>query len=81
MADLINIQTISNSPTSLENLTTITILNGSASEKITLTITGEQENFVIDCGQTISLSSEIGLTLPELTLIGDEMIANVVSTN
>ncbi len=80
MADLINIQTITNSPTTIENLTTITILNGSALEQITLTITGQLENFVIDCGQTISLSSEIGLTLPDLTLIGDNMVANVVST-
>jgi len=80
MSEPINIQTISSSPTTLANLSSITILNANASNDITLTVSGSLENLTIESGQTITLNASVGFKLPELTLIGDDLYANVVST-
>jgi len=79
MADTINIQTISESPTTLKDLTSVTILNGNSTEIITITVSGEEENLILDSGQTLTFNAPMGATLPDLTLIGDVLTANVVS--
>ena len=66
----ITIQTISVSPTTLSNLNNITILNGSATNSITLAVSG----------QTLTLNASTGFSLPDLTLSGTGLTANVVTS-
>ena len=76
----ITIQTISTSPTTLSNLNSITILNGSASDGITLAVSGSSNNISLGSGQTLTLNASTGFTLPDITLSGSGLTANVVTS-
>tara|TARA_Y100001937_G_scaffold114117_2_gene163516 strand:+ start:8704 stop:8949 length:246 start_codon:yes stop_codon:yes gene_type:complete len=76
----ITIQTITTSPTTLSNLNSITILNGSASDSLTLAVSGSSENISLGSGQTLTLNASTGFTLPDLTLSGSGLTANVVTS-
>ena len=76
----ITIQTITTSPTTLSNLNSITILNGSASNSLTLAVSGSSENISLGSGQTLTLNASTGFTLPDLTLSGSGLTANVVTS-
>ena len=76
----ITIQTITTSPTTLSNLNSITILNCSASDSLTLAVSGSSENISLGSGQTLTLNASTGFTLPDLTLSGSGLTANVVTS-
>tara|TARA_Y100000389_G_scaffold113651_1_gene110775 strand:- start:9982 stop:10227 length:246 start_codon:yes stop_codon:yes gene_type:complete len=76
----ITIQTISTSPTTLRGLNSITILNGSASNSITLAVGDSLKNISLGSGQTLTLNASTGFTLPDLTLSGIGLTANVVTS-
>ena len=76
----ITIQTITTSPTTLSNLNSITILNGSASDSLTLAVSGSSENISLGNRQTLTLNASTGYTLPDLTLSGSGLTANVVTS-
>jgi len=76
----ITIQTISTSPTTLSGLNSITILNGSATDSITLAVDGSANSISLGSGQTLTLNASTGFTLPDLTLSGSGLTANVVTS-
>ena len=76
----ITIQTISTSPTTLSGLNSITILNGSASDSLTLAVSGSANNISLGSGQTLTLNASTGFTLPDLTLSGSGLTANIVTS-
>ena len=76
----ITIQTISVSPTTLSNLNNITILNGSSTDALTLQVSGSSESISLASGQTLTLNASTGFSLPDLTLSGSGLTANVVTS-
>ncbi len=76
----ITIQTISVSPTTLSNLNNITILNGSSTNPLTLQVSGSSESISLASGQTLTLNASTGFSLPDLTLSGTGLTANVVTS-
>jgi len=76
----IKIQTITTSPTTLSNLNSITILNGNASNDLTLAVSGSGENISLASGQTLTLNASTGFSLPDLTISGTGLTANVVTS-
>tara|TARA_R100001015_G_C4587572_1_gene143371 strand:+ start:439 stop:684 length:246 start_codon:yes stop_codon:yes gene_type:complete len=76
----ITIQTITTSPTTLSNLNSITILNGSSSNSLTLAVSGSANNVSLGSGQTLTLNASTGFTLPDLTITGTGLTANVVTS-
>ena len=76
----ITIQTISVSPTTLSNLNSITILNGNSVESLTLQVSGSAESISLASGQTLTLNASTGFSLPDLTLSGSGLTANVVTS-
>ena len=76
----ITIQTISVSPTTLSNLNNITILNGSSTDALTLQVSGSSESISLASGQTLTLNASTGFSLPDLTLSGTGLTANVVTS-
>ena len=63
-----------------EILNNITILNGSATNSITLAVSGSAENISLGSGQTLTLNASTGFSLPDLTLSGTGLTANVVTS-
>tara|TARA_R110002074_G_scaffold233936_1_gene405740 strand:- start:1215 stop:1457 length:243 start_codon:yes stop_codon:yes gene_type:complete len=80
MAENVTIQTISESPTALSGLNSIMILNGSDINSLRLDISGADEHIDLGHGQTLTLTSHAGSTLPDLELSGVELTANIVKT-
>ena len=76
----ITIQTITTSPTTLSGLNSITILNGSASNSLTLAVGDSPKNISLGSGQNLTLNASTGFTLPDLTLSGIDLTANVVTS-
>lgn len=76
----ITIQTITTSPTTLKGINSITILNGSASDSITLAVSGSLNNIALGSGQTLTLNASTGFTLPDLTFSGSGLTANIVTS-
>ena len=76
----ITIQTITTSPTTLSNLNSITILNGSSTNSLTLAVSGSANNVSLGSGQTLTLNASTGFTLPDLTISGTGLTANVVTS-
>ncbi len=76
----INIQTISVSPTTLSGLTYLLILNGNDSEELIINVEGSSEPQTLASKQTITLSAELNTALPNITLSGNELTANIVTT-
>lgn len=75
------IQTITKSIT-LSKINNILILNGSATDSLTLAVEGSKESISLAVGQTLTLNASTGFVLPDLSIsgTGDNLIANVVST-
>jgi len=80
MADEVNIATLSVSPTTLSGLQSLVLLNGSEVNTITVAIDGATEDIVLDAKQTLSFDASDGNLLPNITLSGTELTANIVST-
>ena len=80
MADEVTISTISVSPTTLSGLQSLTLLNGSETNPITVAIDGATENIILIAKQTLTFDASDGKLLPDITLSGTELTANTVST-
>jgi len=76
----ISIRTISTSPTTLTGLNTISILNGNATNSLTIAVTGSGNLITLTTGQSVTLTASTGFVLPDLTITGTGLTANVVTT-
>ena len=76
----VNIETITTSPTTLTNLNSITILNGSADQVLTLGVSGSGKLITLKSGQTLNLQASTGFSLPSLVISGTSLNAQIVTT-
>lgn len=76
----ISIRTISTSPTTLTSLNSISILNGNATNSLTIAVTGSGNLITLTTGQSVTLTASTGFVLPDLTITGTGLTANVVTT-
>jgi hypothetical protein len=76
----VNIQTISVSPTVLSGLEYLVLLNGSETEDLVLQIDGSSENQILRSKQTLTFVAELNSVLPNITLSGNDLTANIVTT-
>jgi len=74
----LQIKTITTSPTTLSGVKTIAILNGSASNIITIKVSGSLESITLGSGQTLNLSASTGFVLPDLEFSGVLLNCEVV---
>ena len=73
------VRTITASPTTLTNLNTFSVLNGSA-QPLNISVDGGANQVVLTTGQTLMLSSNTGFVLPDILLSGTSMSAEVITT-
>jgi len=76
----VSIKTITTSPTTLVNLNSISILNGNATNALTIAVTGSADLITLTTGQSVTLTASTGFVLPSLTITGTGLSANVVTT-
>jgi hypothetical protein len=76
----ITIKTISTSPTTLTNLNSISILNGNATNALTIAVTSSADLITLTTGQSVTLTASTGFVLPDLTITGTGLSANIVTT-
>lgn len=76
----VSIKTITTSPTTLVNLNSISILNGNATNSLTIAVTGSADLITLTTGQSVTLTASTGFVLPSLTITGTGLTANVVTT-
>lgn len=76
----ISIRTITTSPTTLTTLNSISILNGNATNSLTIAVTGSADLITLTTGQSVSLTAYTGFVLPDLTITGTGLSANIVTT-
>ena len=76
----ITIQAITTSPTTLSNKNSISVLNGSASESLTIGVSGSGQTITLTSGQTLTLNASTGFTLPDIVITGTSLSAQVVSS-
>jgi hypothetical protein len=76
----VSIKTITTSPTTLVNLNSISILNGNATNDLTIAVTGSADLITLTTGQSVTLTASTGFVLPSLTITGTGLTANVVTT-
>jgi len=76
----VSIRTITTSPTTLVNLNSISILNGNATNSLTIAVTGSADLITLTTGQSVTLTASTGFVLPSLTITGTGLSANVVTT-
>jgi hypothetical protein len=76
----VSIKTITTSPTTLVNLNSISILNGNATNALTIAVTGSADLITLTTGQSVTLTASTGFVLPSLTITGTGLTANVVTT-
>lgn len=76
----VSIQTISVSPTVLSGLEYLVLLNGSETEDLIVQIDGYSENQILQSKQTLTFVAELNSVLPNITLSGNELTANIVTT-
>jgi hypothetical protein len=76
----VSIRTITTSPTTLVNLNSISILNGNATNALTIAVTGSADLITLTTGQSVTLTASTGFVLPSLTITGTGLTANVVTT-
>jgi hypothetical protein len=73
------VRTITTSPTTLTNLNTFSVLNGSA-QPLNISVDNGANQVVLTTGQTLMLSSNTGFVLPDILLSGTSMSAEVITT-
>ena len=66
-------------PTTLTDLNTIAILNNS-DDALTISVDGGTNEISLVNGQSLSLESSVGFTLPDIELSGSNMNAQLVTT-
>jgi hypothetical protein len=76
----VSIRTITTSPTTLTGLNSISILNGNATNALTIAVTGSGNLITLTTGQSVTLTASTGFVLPSLTITGTGLTANVVTT-
>ncbi len=76
----VNIQTISVSPTVLSGLEYLVLLNGSETEDLIVQIEGASDSQILESKQTLTFVAEIDSVLPNITLSGNNLTANIVTT-
>lgn len=74
----LTIKTITTSPTRLSGLKTIAILNGSASDDLTIQVSGSADSITLGSGQTLNLNASTGFVLPDIDISGTGLTAEVV---
>ena len=74
------IKSITSSPTTLSNLNSISVLNGHATESMTIGEDGSGTTITLKSGESVSLQALTGFTLPDLTLTGTSLTAQVIYT-
>ena len=74
----LQIKTITTSPTTLSGVKTIAILNGSASNDITIRVSGSADSITLGSGQTLNLNASTGFVLPDLEFSGTGLTCEVV---
>jgi len=74
----ITIKTITTSPTTLSNLNSISVLNGSSDESLTIGVDGSGDTITLTSGQTLTLNASTGFSLPDITISGTSLSAQVV---
>ena len=76
----VNIQTISVSPTVLSGLEYLVLLNGSETEDLIVQLEGDSDSQILESKQTLTFVAEIDSVLPNITLSGNNLTANIVTT-
>jgi hypothetical protein len=74
------IKTLTTSPTTLSNLNSLSVLNGSATNSLTIAISGSADSITLLSGQSVTLNASTGFVLPDLTISGTGLSANIVTT-
>jgi hypothetical protein len=74
----ITIKTITTSPTTLSNLNSLSVLNGSTSESLTIGVSGSGETITLTSGQTLTMNASPGFSLPDIVISGTSLNAQVV---
>jgi hypothetical protein len=74
----VQIKTITTSPTTLSGLNTLSVLNGSSSNSLTIGVDGSGETITLDSGQTLTLNAYSGFILPDRVISGTSLSAQVV---
>lgn len=74
----LQIKTITTSPTTLSGVKTIAILNGNASNDITIKVSGSADSITLGSGQTLNLNASTGFVLPDLEFSGTGLTCEVV---
>jgi len=68
------------SPTFLRNKNSITILNGSTTDSLTVGVVGSGKRVTLSSGQTLTLNASTGFTLPNIEILGTNLSAQVVTS-
>jgi len=74
------IKAITTSPTTLSNLNSLSLLNGSASDTLTIGVDGSGNTITLKSGESVSLQAETGFSLPNLVITGTGLTAQVIFT-
>jgi hypothetical protein len=74
------IKAITTSPTTLSNLNSLSLLNGSASDTLTIGVDGSGNTITLKSGESVSLQAETGFSLPDLVITGTSLTAQVIYT-
>tara|TARA_R110002110_G_scaffold100922_14_gene256832 strand:+ start:538 stop:783 length:246 start_codon:yes stop_codon:yes gene_type:complete len=76
----ITLKTITATPTTLSNLNSLSLLNGHATESLTIGDSGSLEVITLKSGESVSLQASTGFTLPDLVITGTSLTAQVIYT-
>ena len=75
----VQVKTITTSPTTISGANTISILNGSANA-LTISADGGTNTISLTTGQSVSMSASTGFVLPNITLTGTGMSAQIIQS-
>ena len=70
---------ITSSPTIIEDKNTITVLNGSSTDVLTIGIDGSGQSVTLKSGQSLTITASTGFVLPNIQIAGTNLEAQVVS--
>lgn len=73
------VTTYTTSPTTLSDLNTFSVKNGSA-DALSISVDGGLNSVILTQGQTLMLSASAGFVLPDITMSGTSMSAEVIFT-
>ena len=74
---LIQVRTITTSPTTISNANSISILNG-GSDALSISTDGGTNSISLSAGQSLSMSASTGFVLPDIIFTGTAMSAEVI---